>query len=65
MKDKHLPIEDLDTLINMLQTHRQNYGNVPVHMDMSSSKSEGVYKIDSVLYSTDEDGKQYVSLISW
>ena len=57
--------DDLNDLLSTLEFYYEKYGNIPVHMDMSSSKSEGVYKIDSVLYSTDEDGKQYISLISW
>jgi hypothetical protein len=32
---------------------------------MSTSKDEGSYDIDAVLYSKDEDGKKSISLISW
>jgi len=62
---KCLEIENLDDLIFVLQEHRKHYGNISVHMDMSVSKDEGVYDIDAVLYSTDEDGKQSIDLISW
>lgn len=65
MQKKCLEIENLDDLIFVLQYYREKYGNISVHMDMSVSKDEGVYDIDAVLYSTDEDGKESIDLISW
>jgi hypothetical protein len=58
-------IKDLDDLIITLKDYRQKYGNISVDMDMSTSKDEGSYDIDAVLYSVDEDGKKSISLISW
>jgi hypothetical protein len=65
MGEKCLNIKDLDELITTLQDYRQQYGNIYVDMDMSTSKDEGVYDIDAVLYSVDEDGKKSISLVSW
>ena len=65
MDTKYLDIKDLDELIAALQYYRQQYGNIFVDMDMSTSKDEGVYNIDAVLYSTDENGKKSISLVSW
>ena len=37
-QDKCLEIEFLDDLIFVLQGHREHYGNVPVHIDLSAGK---------------------------
>jgi hypothetical protein len=64
-QDKCLEIENLDDLIFVLQGHREHYGNIPVHIDLSAGQDEGVYDIEAVLYSTDEDGKESIELIIW
>lgn len=64
-QDKCLEIENLDDLILVLQDHREHYGNIPVHIDLSVGQSEGTYDIDAVLYSTDEDGEESIDLIVW
>ena len=60
-----LEVEYLDDLIFVLQEHRKQHGNIRVYMCMSANKDEGDYDIDAVLYSTDEDGEETISLISW
>lgn len=63
--DKYLNIQDLDSLILALQDHREHYGNIPVHIDISAGENEGTFDIDAVLYSTDEDGEKSIDLIAW
>jgi len=58
-------IKDVDGLITALQYQRSKYGNLPVDMCMSCRKDEGDYAIDAVLYGTDEDKNEFISLISW
>jgi len=60
-----LDIMDVDTLIQALQVRRQQYGNLPVRICLSTGQLEGDYDIDAVLYSTDGDGDKSIDLIIW
>ena len=60
-----LEIEYTDGLIRALQLRRQQYGNLPVRICLSTGQLEGDYDIDAVLYSTDEDGDKSIDLIIW
>jgi hypothetical protein len=65
MVAKDTDIKDLDELIKILRFYRENYGNIPVCIDLSVGQDEGDYDIDAVLYATDEDGKKSIDLIVW
>jgi len=65
MDEEYLDIKDLDQLIIVLQKHRNQYGNIPVYIDLSMSQDEGCYDIDAVLYSTDENGNKSIDLVVW
>ncbi|HCU07269.1 MAG TPA: hypothetical protein DIC42_06835 [Holosporales bacterium] len=65
MDKTYLDIKDLDGLIIVLQNYRQQYGNIPVHIDLSVGQSEGTYDIDAVLYSTNENDERSIDLIIW
>lgn len=58
-------IKNVDQLINALQLLRNQYGNLPVNIDLSVGKEEGCYDIDAVLYGYDTEGNQFITLISW
>ena len=51
---------DLNDLLSTLEFYNEKYGNIPIHIDLSMGKPEGVYSIDSVLFSTDENGNKFL-----
>jgi len=58
-------VSNLNDLLSTLEFYYEKYGNLPIDIDLSSGKEEGCYKIDSVLYATDEKGNRSISFIVW
>lgn len=57
--------DDLKTILDTLEFYYEKYGNLPINIDLSMGKPEGIYNIESICYSTDEVGNKSISLIVW
>ncbi len=57
--------KNLRELISTLEFYQEKYGNIPVCVDLSSSKKEGCYEVESVVFGTDELKNKFISLIIW
>ncbi len=54
-------INTVNELIEVLEELSSKYGDIPVFMDVKDE----IFKIDTAAYTTDGDGDEWISLISW